>query len=331
MRINKINNFTRRSVFFLISLFLLPLGMPASALLYQAGGSIYCMEEKDSTWKNIGKGFEIQTNTKIKTDDKSIAVIQINKNVNLYMRSGSILQITAAGQKTAVTLIQGSLHVTSLAYVEDFIVSGAMRDLKIDSKNCLIKNMNNILLVSVFDGRVTIKDREKGYVISQGNGSSIAPGQSDLQMFSLPYPPVVEYPENKSVITSGIDLKWTGMNEAILYRLEISRDKDFINMAKAEEVNGTSCGLDNVPEGEYFWRVSSISRKNLEGIFLDSNTFVLQKGSASLTITKKEEVKNMTVSSDEDLTREPIPGENTKNSIIFGTMILLSIIILIVL
>lgn len=325
-----------RAVFIHLAALLLTLPSVSlgKAVLEKSSGSVYRMEERDSTWKTVEKGFEIRTNTKIKTDGKSIALLRLDKGISLYLRSDTVILLRSVEEKIRIELIQGACQITSPSYADDFILSCLLRRMKIESRNCLIKNLNNILLVSVFDHRVILLGTEKGFVVSEGKGLTLQPGQEPSEFFPLPAPPVIEYPESRSIITPGIDLKWGPVSEAMLYRLEISPAADFVNPAVVEEMNQTVFPVESLAEGSYFWRVSSIDRRNLEGVFLESSLFSLQKGTATLVIQKKETNRGtaFAVSSNADLLpEEPVPGENTTNSIILGTMILLSVIILIIL
>lgn len=326
----------KKTLFIHLALFLFGL-LPAlrgKALLEKNSGPVYRMETRDSTWKTVEKGYEISTNTKIKTDGKSIALVRVGRGISLYLRGDTVIRLSGIENKVRVELIQGALQITSPSYPDDFVLSCLLRRLKIESRNCLVKNLNNILLVSVFDHRAILLNPEKGFVVGEGKGLTLKPGQETYELFPLPAPPVIEYPESRSIITPGIDLKWGSVGEAILYRVEISRSADFVDLAAAEETGRTVYPAGELGEGSYFWRVSSIDRRNLEGVFLESSLFSLQRGTASLVIRQKETnaAPALAVSSNADLLpEEPVPGENTTNSIILGSLILLSVIILIIL
>ncbi len=290
------------------------------------------MDSNDFSWKEVKKNYSIQTNIKIKTDEKSIAIVDINKNVKLYLRPNTILYFKQLNKGIVLDLFQGTVQINSSNYVDDFIVTALLSQFKIESKNCLIKFINNKLLISVFDNIIKLKNNLKTIDITQGKGLELNPGDNSFEVVSLPYPPIIESPENKSIITPGINLKWNSITEAILYRVEIALDKDFIKIVNAQEVSGDSFPIENLSSGEYFWRVASINRKNLEGLFFDNNSFTLQKEIPSLVIQKKEALPvDHGIPSEIAVDNDKVPAENTKNSIIFSSVILLSIIILIIL
>lgn len=317
---------------FYIILILLQTTLYAETVLFQSSGNVYKMDSNDFSWKEVNTGYIIQTNIKIKTDEKSIAIVDINKKIKLYLRPNTILYFKQLNKSILLDLFQGAVQINSSNYMEDFIVTALLAQLKIESKNCLIKFINNKLLVSVFDNTIKLKNNLKTVDITQGKGLELNPGDNTFEVVSLPYPPIIESPENKSIITPGINLKWNSLKEAILYRVEIASDIDFLQIVVAREVSSDSFPIENLFSGEYFWRVASINRKNLEGLFFDNNRFTLQKEVPSLVIQKKETLPTDNGPTSEIMVNEDkIPAENTKNSIIFSSVILLSVIILIIL
>lgn len=280
---------------------------------------------QDDSWNLIKDAREISSNSQLKTDSKSTALVEIDKKVIIYLRENTVVFFNQINNKIDINLDTGSILIKANIYLDDFYIRTIQGDLKIYTKNCIIKNLNNIISVSVFDNYVKATVKGKDILVNQGNGLEITPSDNNLNYFPLPSSPIVEYPQDNSIVTAGIKLKWGSVNEAILYRLEIARDINFIEMSKVEEMETIEYPINDLTDGIYYWRVSAINRKNLEGTFFDLSRFTLQQGQISSEIKDKQE-DNI---NQKDL-KNDVPTGRTTSTVILGGIILLSLIVLLV-
>lgn len=278
---------------------------------------------QDDSWNLIKDEKEISSNSQLKTDSKSTALIEIDKKVIIYLRENTIVFFNQINNKIDINLETGSILIKAKVYLDNFYIRTIQGDLKINTKNCIIKNLNNIISVSVFDNYVKASVKGKDILVNQGNGLEITPSDNNLNYFPLPSSPIVEYPQDNSIVTAGIKLKWGSVNEAILYRLEIAKDINFIEIIKAEEIEAVEYPINDLTDGIYYWRVSAINRKNLEGTFFDLNRFTLQQGLISSEI-KDKQIDNST---QKDL-KNDAPVGRTTSTVILGGIILVSLIVL---
>ena len=299
------------------------------------------MGENDLTWEKMEPNQMILEKARFRTGENSVAEILINEKVVITVRENTLFKMHELKNRIVLELIKGSINVNSETVLTNLIVKSLLGDVQVLSGNILLKNINNNFLISVFDNKAVATLRSKKITIPQGYGLEITPLLTGLEPFPLPGSPVPDYPADKSIISSGVELKWEPVNEAILYRMELSIDKDFIKIVMRDEIDASKYSTKDLTDGQYFWRVSAVNRKNLEGPYFGSSSFIIQgQAPSSLLISdnkKDPDVKDPTETvedkkeSDKDEEDEAIPPENTTNSIILGSIILLSIIILIIL
>lgn len=296
---------------------------------------IESLEKGKTVWEKVGKNYKISEQTKIKTGDKTFSIIKLKETIRLYLRENTVIgfdKIDLENKKIIITLNKGSIYFEVLKKYSDnwdIIIEGIIGRIVVNSQLMLIKNLHNNLLISVMDGEATLIKNGKKIKIREGFGLELIPDTPIIAPFPIPDPPVPEYPDDNSLITEGIKLKWSKIDGAVLYRVEVAKDKDFINIVKFTEVKDNTTGTEGLKEGKYYWRVSCINRKNLEGAFFDFNRFILQKSKASLVIKKQEKkvfISKIEIEDDD----ESLPPENTTGSVILGSLIFISLIILII-
>ncbi len=315
-------------VFFLL---FITVNLNAQFRLSEVHNNTYIMKAGSRIWQEaVGQGYDIAFGSQVKTGFQSTAELLINKHIILSLREDTIIKIYKTTNEFIVELIKGSVNIASQKDISNLCVKSLLAELKILSKSSLIKNINNNLLISVFDNKVLAKVKDNDISIGQGYGLEITPKLDDLIPFPLPNSPLAEFPADRSIISAGINLKWTTISEAILYRIEISLDKDFINVILKDEISANIYSTTNLSDGEYYWRVSAINRKNLEGAFFDYDSFSIQKQAGTSLLISEKEDDDVKISPP-DYDKNIASPENTMNSIIMGSIILLSVVILILL
>ena len=316
----------------ILFLLLLPLEVRAQAILKKGYKEILIKEKNKLTYKKVRPGSQIFEGTKIKTGPEDVSLILFPNNVKCYMRGNTIIQLTKIGSDMKLELIKGTISIISRNYKSRTHIKTLIADIRFEFGECLIKNISNNVFISIFDNEVTVSSRDKEIIVRQGYGLELAPDTGYLETFPLPNPSVPKHPEDKSIITGGVDLQWSKISEAILFRIEIAKDKDFIQIAKTAEVNKNSFPTGDLDDGKYYWKVSSINRKNIEGVFFEYNNFIIQQSRSSLVIKKKKKGKVSDLSSDDEevIDDGEIPADNAGNTIILGSVILVSLIVLII-
>lgn len=101
--------------------------------------------------------------------------------------------------------------------------------------------------------------------------------KSPLRPLPLPPPPQrLLQPLDREVILKPIaerEFRWTPVAEAVIYHLEISTDPDFRVLVFDAYPTGNSFTVKDLPEGTFYWHISSINASGLEGRFSDTFSF----------------------------------------------------------
>ncbi len=102
-------------------------------------------------------------------------------------------------------------------------------------------------------------------------------GETSLQPLPLPPPPLrLLQPLDREVILKPIadrEFRWTPVEEAVIYHLEISTDSDFRILVFDAYPTGNSFTVKDLPEGTFYWHISSINASGLEGRFSATFSF----------------------------------------------------------
>lgn len=125
-------------------------------------------------------------------------------------------------------------------------------------------NFNNIVLSQAVDGVffTGISQLTDGFYywhVRAYNGN-FQPGKfSATQSFTIdtiaPAPPVPTSPLNNAATTRRPTLKWTPVDGAINYQIEVDNNSDFSSPEFKSTKRATTIRTSNLPNGVYFWRV----------------------------------------------------------------------------
>ncbi len=85
----------------------------------------------------------------------------------------------------------------------------------------------------------------------------------------LPPPPArLIAPKSGEVINGPIiekEFVWSIVAQAVKYHLEVSPNRKFYRIIREAYPEDNRYNFENMPEGTYFWRVSSIDERGMEG------------------------------------------------------------------
>ncbi len=100
-------------------------------------------------------------------------------------------------------------------------------------------------------------------------GTCIRAGDEKEGVVYLPPPPSrLIAPESGEVISGPITAKefvWSIVAQAVKYHLTVSPDRKFYRIIREAYPEDNRYNFENMPEGTFFWRVSSIDARGMEG------------------------------------------------------------------
>jgi hypothetical protein len=83
-----------------------------------------------------------------------------------------------------------------------------------------------------------------------------------------PSPSRLISPQSGEIINGPISARefvWSIVAQAVKYHLEVSPDRKFYRIIREAYPDDNRYIFENMPEGTYFWRVSSIDERGMEG------------------------------------------------------------------
>jgi hypothetical protein len=94
-------------------------------------------------------------------------------------------------------------------------------------------------------------------------------GEEEGGVVYLPPPPArLISPRSGEIINGPISARefvWSIVAQAVKYHLEVSPDRKFYRIIREAYPEDNRYNFENMPEGTYFWRVSSIDERGMEG------------------------------------------------------------------
>jgi len=97
---------------------------------------------------------------------------------------------------------------------------------------------------------------------------SLAGDEKDGVVYLPPPPARLIAPQSGEVINGPIiekEFVWSIVAQAVKYHLEVSPDRKFYRIIREAYPEDNRYNFENMPEGTYFWRVSSIDERGMEG------------------------------------------------------------------
>ncbi len=126
----------------------------------------------------------------------------------------------------------------------------------------MIKNHRISIIATILIGLIGISSYSRG---------------GDMEPIQLPPPPSrLIQPLDREVILEPIVVKmfaWSPVEKAALYHLEISTDQSFRVLILDAYPTDHSFTIKKLPEGTFYWHVSSINATGLEGRFSTTSIF----------------------------------------------------------
>jgi len=105
-------------------------------------------------------------------------------------------------------------------------------------------------------------------------------GEQNFILNAHPIPPKIIAPLNSQVIKKKKSkFYWKVSNEAKTYLFQVSDKEDFSNLlTQVGNLMGTLKGISvKLPDGQYFWRIASVSSNNESGPFSQSQKFIVDR------------------------------------------------------
>ncbi len=108
--------------------------------------------------------------------------------------------------------------------------------------------------------------------------SALESEKGDRGQMSPLAPPAILSPAEMSEFRGifKVSFSWSEVPKAVGYHFVLSRDRRFRNIVyEKANVTGSSCAVENLGYGTYFYKISSVGSDGSEGLPSDVRTFVI--------------------------------------------------------
>lgn len=127
------------------------------------------------------------------------------------------------------------------------------------------KQKDDFSIVEVLEGEVGVSNGTDSVGVKQGFGLKVEKGKKLQQPVKLlPAPKLINF--TPFVDTEEQKLNWQSISLADTYNIQISTDERFSNIKWQEYKRSTSINLPVLDDGNYFLRISAITKSGMEGL-----------------------------------------------------------------
>ncbi|MEJ5167120.1 MAG: FecR family protein, partial [Thermoanaerobaculia bacterium] len=233
------------------------------------------MVKSQDGWQKAVENQTLKQNDFIKTGKNSQAVLEVPRNNNLLIEPETEIALSKLiespfekSTKTTVEIIRGKIKavVGKIFGKSEFSVKTPSGVSLIRGTEFKTRAGEEETYLEVYEGKV-VEENEFGSVLVPENfGTKVEKGKEPLKPRQLPTPPIPNPEETEVVIASkeGAYLSWQEVKNAVEYRVQISKDKEFFNLVEEKSTRDNFIVISNYSEGIYYWRVISKDDVGLE-------------------------------------------------------------------
>ena len=123
--------------------------------------------------------------------------------------------------------------------------------------------------VRVLKGDAVVQSPLRTIRLETGTGVILRDESVPGEVHELVDPPLLVYPEPYHTIynVTSIPLRWTPVDGALSYDIEIASDPDFTDILDRQSAGPGDADLESdVSNGKYYWRVRAIDSRNVPGL-----------------------------------------------------------------
>jgi hypothetical protein len=206
----------------------------------------------------------------IKTGRTGSAEIMFSDGTLYTIRPGSLFEVrrpsSPEGGGSQIKMVSGAVNIYTAASSSTVSTEAATTSIDRESRVAVDVEPGEKTEITTYRGKATVSNGTDTIVLAERE--KIAAGAKTHQFspkVSIPESPELQVPPDNRVYdlksSDAIDLKWTPVQKAARYRIQISRSRLFVPDATDVDLDDrtvTSARVKVSREGSYFWRVAAI-------------------------------------------------------------------------
>ena len=257
--------------------------LPAEAVLDYLKGNVHRRKNSDNDWKSIALYDLLMEGDKVRTLTNSYAEIlftdesriQLKENAQTLIRKirNNLLHNT---QKCDVSVLNGEvLALLTGTTRNSFHIDTPGVETRIHSKHFWVKKDKKKSRFANYDGMLKVSSGGSQVLLNKNEGTVVPLNKKPAPPMKLIQSPHLIFPTNTSEhFSTDIRLRWEKVKAATAYKLELSLDKKFSKIIVAKTIKKAFFDIPkNLENNLYFWRIASISKDGLMGMFTDTWSF----------------------------------------------------------
>jgi hypothetical protein len=202
-------------------------------------------------WSPAASGMQLYSNYNVNTLDQGRADVEFIDRTRVFLAPNTLVVIYGTASQTrvsksapAVVEVESGEVKAGLAALRGDTVEVALKGgshVSAASRDTVVERKGERTTVAVFEGKAGVTSGGKAVQVPKNFGTRFVGVAPPIPPRPLPPPPlwVGGAPESTVLAPGGvatIDMAWTPMPGAIKYRVEVSRDPEFHDLAVREEV-----------------------------------------------------------------------------------------------
>ena len=211
----------------------------------------------------------------IKTGHNGSAEIMFTDGTLFTIRPGSLFEVrrptTAEGSGSEVKMVSGAVNVYTSTSPSTVATDDATAAIERDSRVSVDVAQGEKTEVTTYRGRTTVSTG-LNTVTLEGRQRVVAQARTGALSTRVTLPeapqPILPADNRTFDLASGgdVDLRWSRVNDAVRYRIQISRSRLFVpdaNEVDLDDRTGLTTKIKVSREGPYFWRLAAINRNGI--------------------------------------------------------------------
>ncbi|MGK9167186.1 FecR domain-containing protein [Inquilinus limosus] len=249
----------------------------AEALLSDKQGWVEGQKPKDLAWNDIQLRAVLVEEEKVRTLSQSTAQLtfrdasrlRLNANSNAVIQEMRYDPLTRH-EEAKVSLVEGDFYALLASESErtSFAVDIPEAQARIESGDFWVKSDDAGAKFTNYDDRpVAVATKDETVVLGRNEGLVLSAKGEATEKRGVLDPPRLSAPGNDGIVyDTSFDLAWASSEGAGGYWLEIGAEQSFDTMLVSEfGLPKPAFRVENLPPGEYYWRVSALDTFGLPG------------------------------------------------------------------
>ena len=273
---------------------------PQHANFTNIDGTVRVKKASSNSWVNADYNLPLEEGDVVQTGSEGLAKVVFTDGTNYTIKQDSLIVIehnsTNAAQQTevAVQVTTGTVDLSTASFS-----AGSKSQVKVAGATATLASLssaqvhndprgdNHEILLKSGSGEVSRGNE----VVKLGSYEKVtfqadAPTMTKAKELS---PPTLITPANMTPVFGGtamhVDFSWTPVDNTRAYHVKVSKNPYFSSVVFDKQVTGTELHLGNLPEGAYYWLVTSIGTSGKESIESEKNRFtVVPKGKVDVVL-----------------------------------------------